>query len=78
MQGQVRQHSTLINLPGKKQIYICVNKTDCDTADNKQEHFDEISNEMKNVSNKMTGWTEHPQLAEMLERMVQMTENGDD
>ena len=31
-----------------------MNKTDCDTADNKQEKFDEISNEMKNVSNKMT------------------------
>ena len=55
-----------------------MNKTDCDTAYNKQENFDEISNEMKNVSNKMTSWTEHPQPAEMLERTIQMSENGDD
>ena len=45
---------------------ICVNKTDCDTACNKQEHFDEISNEMENVSNKMTSWKEHPQPAEKI------------
>ena len=38
-----------------------MNKTDCDTADNKQENSDEISNETKNVSNKMTSWREHPQ-----------------
>ena len=43
----------------KKQIYSSVNKTDCDTADNKQEHFNEISsNEVKNISNKMTSWKE--------------------
>ena len=47
---------------------------DCDTADNKQEHCDEV----KNVSNKMTSWREHPQPAEMLERTMQMPENGDD
>ena len=38
--------------PEKKQIYISVNNMNCDTADNKQEHFDE----MKNVSNKKTGF----------------------
>ena len=43
IQGQTRQHSKLINLPRNKQICIYVNKLDCDTADNKQEHFDEIS-----------------------------------
>ena len=63
VQGQKRQHSTLINLLRNKQICICVDRmncdrTDCDTADNKQEKFDEISNEMKNVSNKMTSWKE--------------------
>ena len=67
-----------IDLPRKKRICICVNKMDCDTADNKQENFDEISNEMESVSNKMTSWTEHPQPAEMLERMLRMSENGDD
>ena len=67
-----------MNLPRKKHICICVNKTDRDTADNKQEHFDEVSNEMKNVSYRMTSWTEHPQPAEMLEQTIRMTENGDD
>ena len=62
----------------KKQIYVCVNKMDCDIADNKQENFDETSNEMKNVSNKMTSWTEHPQPAEMLEQTIRMTENDVD
>ena len=48
----------------KKQIYTSVNKTDCDTADNKQEHFNEIPpNEVKNISNKMTSWKEHPKPA---------------
>ena len=32
----------------------------------------------KNVSNKMTNWTEHPKPAEMLERTIHMLENGDD
>ena len=56
IQGQTRQHSTLINLPRKQQICICVNKRNCDTADNKQEESDEISK-------KMTSWREHPQPA---------------
>ena len=64
-----------------KQSYISVNKTDCDTADTKQEHFNEISsNEVKNISNKMTSWKEHPKPAAkcFLVEMVRMTENGDD
>ena len=40
----------LINLPRKKQICIHVNKMGCDTASSNQENFDEISNEMKNMS----------------------------
>ena len=65
----------------KKQIYISVNKTDCDTADSKQENFNEISsNEVKNISNNMTSWKEHPKPAAnfFLVEMVRMTENGDD
>ena len=64
----------------KKQIYISVNKTDCDTADNKQENVNEISsNEVKNISNNMTSWKQHPKPAEFFSvEMVRMTENGDD
>ena len=40
-------------------------------------HSDEMWDEM-NVSNKMTGWRAHPHRAEMLERTIQMPENGDD
>ena len=58
----------LFDLPRKKQSCICVNKMDCDTASSKQEKFDEISN-------KMMSWREHPQPAEILERMIRMTEN---
>ena len=61
----------MINLPRKKQICILVNKMDCDTADYKQEEFNEISN-------KMASWREHPQPAENLVAKTRMTENGDD
>ena len=61
----------MINLPRKRQICTHVNKMDCDTADSKQKHFDEIFNEM-------TSWKEHPQLAENLVEMIRMTGNGDD
>ena len=68
----------MINLLRKEQICIFVNKTDCDTANNKRENFDEISNEMKNVSNKMTSCGEHPQPAENLVEVIRRTENDDD
>merc|ERR1712136_629324 len=55
IQGQIRQHSRLINLLGVKQICIGVNKMDCDTAGYKQERYDEISNEMKSMLIKV-GW----------------------
>jgi len=55
IQGQTRQHSRLINLLGVKQIIIGINKMDCDTAGYKQERYDEIMNEMKNMLAKV-GW----------------------
>merc|ERR1711881_746634 len=48
IQGQTRQHARLINLLG-------VNKMDCDTAGYKQDRYDEIANEMKNMLVKV-GW----------------------
>ena len=61
----------LIDLPRKKQSCICANQMGCETTGSKQEKFDEISN-------KMTSRREHPKPAEILERMIRMTENGDD
>jgi len=55
IQGQTRQHSRLINLLGVKQIYIGVNKMDCDVAGYKKDRYDEIANEMKNMLQKV-GW----------------------
>merc|ERR1711937_488521 len=55
IQGRTRQHSRLINLLGVKQIVIGINKMDCDTAGYKQERYDEIANEMKNMLGKV-GW----------------------
>ena len=43
----------------------------CDTADNKQEESDQISQ-------KMTSWREHPEPVENLVEWIRMTENGDD
>merc|ERR1711937_651737 len=55
IQGQTRQHSRLINLLGVKQIVIGINKMDCDTAGYKEERYNEIANEMKNMLGKV-GW----------------------
>jgi len=55
VQGQTRQHSRLINLLGVKQIAIGVNKMDCDVAGYKQERYNEIVDEMKNMLIKV-GW----------------------
>lgn len=46
VQGQTRQHARLLNLLGVKQIIVCVNKMDSDTAAYKQERFEEVKNEM--------------------------------
>jgi elongation factor 1-alpha len=45
--GQTRQHARLLNLLGVKQLIVAVNKMD--SADFKQERFDEVANEMKRV-----------------------------
>ena len=71
IQGQTQKLSKLIDLQRKKQICIYLNKTDCHTADNKQEKSDEISN-------KMTSWREHARPTDILERTIRMSENGDD
>merc|ERR1712139_476439 len=55
VQGQTRQHARLLNLLGVKQLLCGVNKMDCDTAGYKQERYDEIANEMKNMLVKV-GW----------------------
>ncbi len=46
-QGQIRQHSRLINLLDVKQICVGVNKLDCDTVEDKQSQYEEIANVMK-------------------------------
>jgi len=55
IQGQTRQHGRLLNLLGVKQLIVGVNKMDCDMAGYKQERFNEISNEMSNMLQKV-GW----------------------
>ena len=55
VQGQTRQHARLLNLLGVKQLIIGINKMDCDMAGYKQERYEEIRNEMKNMLIKV-GW----------------------
>eukprot|EP00999_Lentomonas_sp_LEN2_P001364 NODE_239_length_1822_cov_379.395870_g1_i7.p1 GENE.NODE_239_length_1822_cov_379.395870_g1_i7~~NODE_239_length_1822_cov_379.395870_g1_i7.p1 ORF type:complete len:469 (-),score=172.93 NODE_239_length_1822_cov_379.395870_g1_i7:97-1503(-) len=55
VQGQTRQHARLINLLGVKQLIVGVNKMDSDTAGYKEERFNEIRDEMRNVLLKV-GW----------------------
>merc|ERR1711959_548795 len=56
VQGQTRQHARLINLPGVKQLVVCVNKMDApETANYKQARFDEIADEMRSTLIKV-GW----------------------
>jgi len=55
IQGQTRQHARLLNLLGVKQLLVGVNKMDCDTAGFRQERYEEIANEMKNMLEKV-GW----------------------
>lgn len=55
IQGQTRQHARLINLLGVKQLLVGVNKMDSDVAGYKQERYNEIANEMRNMLMKV-GW----------------------
>jgi elongation factor 1-alpha len=49
IQGQTRQHARLLLLLGVKQLIICVNKMDSDTAKYSQERFNEVADEMRNM-----------------------------
>jgi len=53
IQGQTRQHARLINLLGVKQIIVGVNKMDSDVAKYTQARYTEISDEMKNMLQKI-------------------------
>eukprot|EP00299_Pterocystis_sp_00344_P014506 c7190_g1_i1.p1 GENE.c7190_g1_i1~~c7190_g1_i1.p1 ORF type:complete len:465 (+),score=105.48 c7190_g1_i1:32-1426(+) len=55
VQGQTRQHARLINLLGVKQIIVGVNKMDSDTAQYSLARYTEVSDEMKNMLQKV-GW----------------------
>merc|ERR1711939_839316 len=53
--GQTRAHARLLNLLGVKQLIVGVNKMDEKPAGYKEERFNEISQEMKHMLNKV-GW----------------------
>jgi len=55
IQGQTRQHARLINLLGVKQLIVGINKMDCDVASYKEERYNEIRDEMRNMLMKV-GW----------------------
>merc|ERR1711906_105243 len=55
IQGQTRQHARILNLLGVKQLICGVNKMDCDTAGYKEERYNEIRDEMRNMLSKV-GW----------------------
>jgi len=55
VQGQTRQHARLINLLGVKQIFVGVNKMDCDVAKYSQDRYKEVADEMKLMLQKV-GW----------------------
>ena len=55
VQGQTRHHARLLNLIGVKQLCICVNKMDSDTAGYGQARYEEISVEMKRMLTRV-GW----------------------
>ena len=55
IQGQTRQHARILNLLGVKQLIIGVNKMDCDVAGYKEERYNEIRDEMRNMLIRV-GW----------------------
>ena len=55
IQGQTRQHARLLNLLGVKHLIVGVNKMDSDTAGYKEERFNEVKDEMKNMLTRV-GW----------------------
>jgi elongation factor 1-alpha len=55
VQGQTRQHARLAFLLGIKQLIVCVNKMDCDTAKYSEERFKEVKDEVVNMLGSV-GW----------------------
>lgn len=55
VKGQTREHARLINLLGIKQLIVGINKMDEPTAGFRQERYEEVKNEMKDVLVKV-GW----------------------
>eukprot|EP00277_Geminigera_cryophila_P027925 CAMPEP_0179485712 /NCGR_PEP_ID=MMETSP0799-20121207/62234_1 /TAXON_ID=46947 /ORGANISM="Geminigera cryophila, Strain CCMP2564" /LENGTH=370 /DNA_ID=CAMNT_0021300181 /DNA_START=258 /DNA_END=1366 /DNA_ORIENTATION=- len=54
-QGQPRQHARILNLLGVRQLIIGINKMDCDVAGYKEERYNEIRDEMRNMLIRV-GW----------------------
>jgi len=55
VQGQTRQHARLLNLLGVKQLIVLINKMDADLALYKEERYNEVRDEMKDMLLKV-GW----------------------
>merc|ERR1711865_94767 len=55
IQGQTRQHARILNLLGVRQLIIGINKMDCDVAGYKEERYNEIRDEMRNMLIRV-GW----------------------
>jgi elongation factor 1-alpha len=55
VKGQTREHARLINLLGVKQLIVGVNKMDSDTAGYKEERYNEIRDEVRNMLVRV-GW----------------------
>jgi len=55
VKGQTREHARLLNLLGIKQLIVCVNKMDCDTAKYSEERFNEVKAEVGNMLSQV-GW----------------------
>jgi len=55
VQGQTRQHARLLNLLGIKQLIVCVNKMDSDSAKYSEERYNEVKEEVLNMLGQV-GW----------------------
>lgn len=49
VKGQSREHARILNLLGVKQLIVCINKMDEQTAGYRKERYDEVKNEVVNV-----------------------------
>jgi len=55
VKGQTREHARLVNLLGVKQLIVAINKMDSDTAGYKEERYNEIRDEVRNMLVRV-GW----------------------